>query len=263
METRIGFPAPAGMDPTCPTPRATPSGIPRTRGDGPLTAPVAGSTTLDSPHPRGWTRRPEAPGGRSGGFPAPAGMDPSHELRRRRRRRIPRTRGDGPSFSVFTGVLLSDSPHPRGWTVPEVLDDGAVEGFPAPAGMDPPTISDSEMAPRIPRTRGDGPVRSKSMAWPLTDSPHPRGWTVGEREPAARGAGFPAPAGMDPLSTAVSSSPARIPRTRGDGPRRPRLRAGRASDSPHPRGWTAHRGGQAGGVQGFPAPAGMDPGGSG
>jgi hypothetical protein len=53
---RSVLPAPAGMVPTCPTPRRRHRGAPRTRGDG----PQDDAPTLDyegcSPRPRGWPR---------------------------------------------------------------------------------------------------------------------------------------------------------------------------------------------------------------
>ncbi len=173
-----------------------------------------------SPHTRGWTapRRAKGP----------------------RRRRFPRTRGDGPSTSCAAPSTWPFSPHTRGWTVDgeDVSDEDGV--FPAHAGMD------------------------RALPGPAdpTDpfSPHTRGWTGGEpvcagggsRFPRTRGDGpkgishlghnagvFPAHAGMDRTSSGPSSggstfSPhtrgwtegprghaleeARFPRTRGDGP---------------------------------------------
>ena len=72
----VGFPAPAGMDPSCGSKRRSSTRIPRTRGDGPYAFPAAGDLQLDSPHPRGWTRPRPQHLGRVVGFPAPAGMDP-------------------------------------------------------------------------------------------------------------------------------------------------------------------------------------------
>ena len=71
-----------------------------------------------------------------------------------------------------------DSPHPRGWTAdirPGALD---AEGFPAPAGMDPRSRPWPPPAPRIPRTRGDGPRGDDDEKRLAEDSPHPRGWTL-------------------------------------------------------------------------------------
>ena len=71
------------------------------------------------------------------------------------------------------------------------------------------------------------------------DSPHPRGWTLQPARAPAAAAGFPAPAGMDPVRAGGQGRTHRIPRTRGDGP-------GPGAGVPAP-------------ARGFPAPAGMDP----
>ena len=91
-------------------------GIPRTRGDGPLPSERVGDLLRDSPHPRGWTRHVERAASALYGFPAPAGMDPSHRLARRFAPGIPRTRGDGPDCLDALIHTKRDSPHPRGWT---------------------------------------------------------------------------------------------------------------------------------------------------
>ena len=92
----IGFPAPAGMDPSrlgglVPTPR-----LPRTRGDGPDSRHLGQALFEASPHPRGWTPRLAACTPSPMGFPAPAGMDPCGWDTITSTTRLPRTRGDGP-----------------------------------------------------------------------------------------------------------------------------------------------------------------------
>ena len=174
-----GFPAPAGMDPL----RRALSGvmywIPRTRGDGPRSGAASARPAPDSPHPRGWTPAGHVEGIGLVGFPAPAGMDPRRSAGRRSACRIPRTRGDGPASRGGNVTDGEDSPHPRGWTRDPGLAPGDGVGFPAPAGMDPPGRRPFRPAPRIPRTRGDGPWWEVWEAAHARDSPHPRGWTPG------------------------------------------------------------------------------------
>ena len=213
-----GFPAPAGMDPRSPTPRAAPARIPRTRGDGPACCRASVYPPWDSPHPRGWTRRCAGDLVGADGFPAPAGMDPGIVAHPLAPLRIPRTRGDGPSPTPSSSTRTEDSPHPRGWTRDAVARPEGHAGFPAPAGMDPRPRSSTPSCIRIPRTRGDGPHGPASMCCWLQDSPHPRGWTPVRRRARREHAGFPAPAGMDPARPPRSASTPRIPRTRGDGP---------------------------------------------
>ena len=256
---RPGFPAPAGMDPRTQRTRHGGHRIPRTRGDGPGGGGALGGSGMDSPHPRGWTRQALHPRPVRRGFPAPAGMDRSPRLASSVSSGIPRTRGDGPSRSSAASLLPSDSPHPRGWTLPADGGCGVQGGFPAPAGMDPSGRPARRPRPRIPRTRGDGPSTCFSGGSLNADSPHPRGWTLGERLGRQLVEGFPAPAGMDPASAGARPKLTRIPRTRGDGPPASWGMQGQRWDSPHPRGWTSRTrsGPRAGG--GFPAPAGMDP----
>ena len=257
---RLGFPAPAGMDPSRRSGRGRSCRIPRTRGDGPDFDAMAAFWEEDSPHPRGWTHARLLSARRGGGFPAPAGMDPSLPSRRGTRRRIPRTRGDGPFSSFSPWHPSTDSPHPRGWTVDGPRAAAHAVGFPAPAGMDLGQGERRAMPERIPRTRGDGPDTGNGtfvMEW---DSPHPRGWTLIGSSVKLVAGGFPAPAGMDPRSPGPGLDRDRIPRTRGDGPGCPVVVDEASMDSPHPRGWTRPRLPRAFGGHGFPAPAGMDPG---
>ena len=186
--------------------RATLPGLPRTRGDGPMADGTPGC-----------------------GFPAHAGMDPVVDRRQA-------------------------SPHTRGWTRPSIERCGMRAGFPAHAGMDPSSAPLS-VPSGLPRTRGDGPGRIASVGFPAhagpncrdtavrvgVASPHTRGWTLGRtsrhhttsgRLPRTRGdgpatccegqpllpRGFPAHAGMDPLSGRSRLAGWRLPRTRGDGP---------------------------------------------
>ena len=111
----------------------------------------------------------------------------------------------------------------------------------------------------LPRTRGDGPAAIISSPRAIRASPHTRGWT-GVAEPGRVGrGGFPAHAGMDPGLRRGRSAWYRLPRTRGDGPRKPPGCVGRTWASPHTRGWTPRQPAGAKPGTGFPAHAGMDP----
>ena len=193
------------------------------------------------------------------GFPAHAGMDPCHPPHGAKHARFPRTRGDGPYFEMLCPFVETVSPHTRGWTPAKIRLVALPEGFPAHAGMDPRSNGWSSLGLRFPRTRGDGPRALSPPAGARAVSPHTRGWTHARPSPAWRGVGFPAHAGMDPISTSTASSPSRFPRTRGDGPvlstsirRVPKV-------SPHTRGWTHAPAHQPDSRPGFPAHAGMDP----
>ena len=111
-----GFPAHAGMDPSLSAWRCLPAGLPRTRGDGPWAWALRGCAAPASPHTRGWTHEPLPHVGGPGGFPAHAGMDPVRGCSGRRRRWLPRTRGDGPCPKPYYDHGGMASPHTRGWT---------------------------------------------------------------------------------------------------------------------------------------------------
>ena len=133
-----------------------------------------------------------------------------------------------------------------------------ITGFPAHAGMDRGSTPSAGSRPGLPRTRGDGP--RTCWPWPrrCSASPHTRGWTRHRDQGGRLEVGFPAHAGMDPASRSTAGSSVRLPRTRGDGPRR-LVGCGRhRRASPHTRGWTRRRCGAQGVARGFPAHAGMD-----
>ena len=115
----LGFPAPAGMDPS--------------EGRRPERATGAPA----SPRLRGWTRPALGRGLSERGFPAPAGMDPISRGFMARLGWLPRACGDGPRYlpSAWPGVKAS--PRLRGWTLPAGDGRPSAHGFPAPAGMDP------------------------------------------------------------------------------------------------------------------------------
>ena len=155
---RVGFPAHAGMDPGRWPACSCRGGLPRTRGDGPGRGVRAGERQRASPHTRGWTRLRLRRSSVVKGFPAHAGMDPSASVRMRVARWLPRTRGDGPQVGVERRPVGVASPHTRGWTPSAQAGERPCPGFPAHAGMDPSISWSGRTAPRLPRTRGDGPA---------------------------------------------------------------------------------------------------------
>ena len=194
------FPAHAGMD------RSFVSGLPPHGTVFPAHAGMDRSEHPDwsdspwcSPHTRGWTEQPELCCGEDAGVPRTRGDGPA-DKRPNKRRDIVFPAHAGMDRGSCTPIRSPGacSPHTRGWTA-------AWESFQASLG-------------RVPRTRGDGPVR--------------------ERLYVTAAAVFPAHAGMDPEA-----------KRQGDGPR---------SCSPHTRGWTALTAKIHEAVYVFPAHAGMD-----
>ena len=253
-----GFPAHAGMDRRRCTRGATAAGVPRTRGDGPAAEGDTLAKTLGSPHTRGWTSYSSPRRMASAGFPAHAGMDPSPTPGPGRRHRVPRTRGDGPLGDVLGLLIPVGSPHTRGWTASAAHQREHGRGFPAHAGMDPPSSCAGTGRRRVPRTRGDGPSSTRCASRRSRGSPHTRGWTPALAADGGGGPGFPAHAGMDPRRGARRRRRPRVPRTRGDGPVLGRLPRPPRGGSPHTRGWTLQREGVGDPRLGFPAHAGMD-----
>ena len=193
-----GFPAHAGMDPVCSVHWAGQLGLPRTRGDGPVHAETFATSAAASPHTRGWTRIAERREDALSGFPAHAGMDPTVRPVVRRRRWLPRTRGDGPGAIGFEIAGDLASPHTRGWTPDAPLRGADGWGFPAHAGMDRIPRRPLGACKGLPRTRGDGPEQTAAGYTGEVASPHTRGWTPAGGRWRADTRGFPAHAGMDP-----------------------------------------------------------------
>ena len=191
------FPARAGMDrwrAWCSTP---PSRVPRPRGDGPYSAPLARRVVPCSPPARGWTGVSRSARERGKVFPARAGMDRNVPARGTGAGRVPRPRGDGPIASGCTSVTNACSPPARGWTGTGLQTPTAIVVFPARAGMDRRQPGTACRGSCVPRPRGDGPYPFGSSVMLVSCSPPARGWTVGGRRHAIANHVFPARAGMD------------------------------------------------------------------
>ena len=233
----LGSPAHAGMDPHGRRTGAATIGLPRTRGDGPVSVLEIEWDRQAPPHTRGWTRRRSDPL-EARGSPAHAGMDPGARGFAPSRPGLPRTRGDGPVSASTLDETKGAPPHTRG------MDRGTAPGRPAPD--------------RLPRTRGDGPEPIPVRRQDFEAPPHTRGWTRVRLCGRLRGRGSPAHAGMDPAASARKSAGIRLPRTRGDGPVTSPHVMVRSSAPPHTRGWTLAGVLGVGGHGGSPAHAGMD-----
>ena len=238
---------------------ASSSCFPRTRGDGPLPRTHTRSRVWFPPHARGWTPRLNPvvkPGPVS---PARAGMDPGRRATGSRSSSFPRTRGDGPQVVVTKGRVFPFPPHARGWTPCSELAEGGPCVSPARAGMDPCLLRTLATGVCFPRTRGDGPLASRTSALPDTFPPHARGWTPW-RNCDHRPVGVsPARAGMDRKATPPKRRLTRFPRTRGDGPIQEQPFSHKTEFPPHARGWTRHPLRLRRGAVVSPARAGMDP----
>ena len=133
------FPAHAGMDRPATPMVSLPSGVPRTRGDGPAGV-VSGNAEVSacSPHTRGWTdllvhcQRGEVSVPRTRGDGPHTAGETLGTIKS-----VPRTRGDGPTCHANGVTSKWCSPHTRGWTGRGSERECRGECvFPAHAGMD-------------------------------------------------------------------------------------------------------------------------------
>ncbi len=197
--------------------------------------------------------------GRIPGFPAHAGIDPSAFAVRRRRRWLPRARGDRPSSKGMRPAAIMASPRTRGSTHIEPHHFHSVAGFPAHAGIDPRATRSFARWTRLPRARGDRPGCAMRRLLLSAASPRTRGSTA-RLHPAARaGCGFPAHAGIDPGEPHERALPRRLPRARGDRPLNTSTTQPLRWASPRTRGSTHCVCLVVGAELGFPAHAGIDP----
>ena len=172
---------------------------------------------------------------------------------------FPRPRGDGPDHRVIGWAEEEVSPPTRGWTRHLGLAGLSDLGFPAHAGMDRDSRPPGRPHAGFPRPRGDGPIRLMHVPFLIGVSPPTRGWTLRELLAGLAYVGFPAHAGMDPLTASRAFPALGFPRPRGDGPPTARTTCRAARVSPPTRGWTPVEHPFLEIAAGFPAHAGMDP----
>ena len=173
--------------------------------------------------------------------------------------RLPRTRGDRPAIGIELNSTYQAPPHPRGSTHSKVSVLVFGVGSPAPAGIDPWGMGVSGTPRRLPRTRGDRPVRMHCTTKFCSAPPHPRGSTRSSYGRKRMETGSPAPAGIDPACRWPAGTRHGLPRTRGDRPEALWSNLACRMAPPHPRGSTPGTAADNGYFPGSPAPAGIDP----
>jgi len=251
-----GYPACAGIDlPQRFRSRAR-SWLPRMRGDRPAWNRYGAAQALATPHARGSTRLESLWSSPSPGYPACAGIDPSLRTSCSRRRGLPRMRGDRPvHVAGYTHGSLA-TPHARGSTS-EVRKLRA--GYPACAGIDPPTYGGRQAGVRLPRMRGDRPIERHVPRRPRQATPHARGSTQLAHGLSASPRGYPACAGIDLACSEIEDLEMRLPRMRGDRPYIGIWLLRRHVATPHARGSTLMMLTFGDLRKGYPACAGIDP----
>ena len=134
-----------------------------------------------------------------------------------------------------------------------------MSGSPACAGIDPLAWWLRNGGLGLPRVRGDRPGYATFDGEGTLAPPRARGSTRPRRRADCRCLGSPACAGIDPKNDVMYTSPAGLPRVRGDrpSPSWPMVCAGRAP--PRARGSTRQGRRCTAGLPGSPACAGIDP----
>ncbi len=231
------------------------------------------------PRTRGSTRPRAAWSARFEGSPAHAGIDPRPSTTTWPWSRLPRARGDRPAASPTTTRMTAapprtrDRPMPsiapalpcgapprtRGSTPGEDRERRADGGSPAHAGIDRPGKRAPIRRKRLPRARGDRPVRQAQEVPPGPAPPRTRGSTRAPLLLRALRPGSPAHAGIDPLSRHGHLPASRLPRARGDRPYSAAEHIAERAAPPRTRGSTLQEGASHVRASGSPAHAGIDP----
>ena len=172
------YPACAGIDRRIIRGRNPKGCLPRMRGDRPLYHFVNHHFYSFTPHARGSTFIATIITCCSHVYPACAGIDLGLYLRRKRRRRLPRMRGDRPIILFLLFIDPEFTPHARGSTLLRNSFQSVLAVYPACAGIDLLRKKVYFFARRLPRMRGDRPCTSRmwSVVYPFT--PHARGSTA-------------------------------------------------------------------------------------
>ena len=80
-------------------------------------------------------------------------------------------------YTEWRNSETSATPHTRGSTSPNQPDMLSHNGYPAHAGIDPSVLRAGRTTRRLPRTRGDRPVKAVGGSGGETATPHTRGST--------------------------------------------------------------------------------------
>ena len=167
-------------------------------------------------------------------------------------------RGDRPGRNSMVRRVRRATPHARGSTPGKRHSGTKSWGYPACAGIDPLSPSPDRWPARLPRMRGDRPLKMIDTGELGEATPHARGSTRIRPMSHAHPSGYPACAGIDPMRRRCISAATRLPRMRGDRPGVRGLRCARGVATPHARGSTIVQYVKPPPENGYPACAGID-----
>ena len=153
-------------------------------------------------------------------------------------RSLPRPRGDGPHLWAVDRNISKSPPPTRGWS-PDPADlPRRARVSPAHAGMVRRHSSPGRARTRLPRPRGDGPLKPDGRTGTPPSPPPTRGWSVAVESVEPARDVSPAHAGMVLIHGGFRRAGVRLPRPRGDGPDRERMAGAPVGSPPPTRGWS-------------------------
>ena len=239
--------------------RGTLSGLPRPRGDAPLTLHTGLPSYEFAPPTRGCSRRARQRLRPVCVCPAHAGMLRTRRSQTSARRSLPRPRGDAPLAAEGIETLEEFAPPTRGCSRLPVRSVRGGDVCPAHAGMLLGLSWGKLLEDRLPRPRGDAPIPKCGAGPDRTFAPPTRGCSRSDFGEGDDSRVCPAHAGMLPAQTNGREPPPSLPRPRGDAPRAVHFRAMRYPFAPPTRGCSPLPSTRRGDRQVCPALAGMLP----
>ncbi len=172
-----GYPACAGIDPARSAGETLLDGLPRMRGDRPISCPPPNAETAATPHARGSTCSSSGRVYSEAGYPACAGIDLGTPYSASNHSWLPRMRGDRPVMKAADGGQWQATPHARGSTQMATQRGTGLQGYPACAGIDRTEQDRKRVESWLPRMRGDRPHAYTSCSLFIVATPHARGST--------------------------------------------------------------------------------------
>ena len=171
-------------------------------------------------------------------YPACAGIHPGGAIAPRSGMGLPRMRGDPPSPYITTYDWVESTPHARGSTPYLQFWSSKSIVYPACAGIHRKAPALTRVPGRLPRMRGDPPLRDRGRNTNNQSTPHARGSTHCCLTFHTRHDVYPACAGIHPAEGVRQSALACLPRMRGDPPVSDREYSSVLPSTPHARGST-------------------------